>query len=219
MAKIELPDFLEPTTEQVKVTSGIVFGEPDDGRLVSRGQLKRLFYNQIIVQPDLDVWGRPVKRFVARAMLPESNSGGDEPTPIQVFVPEPGDDYDLVMSLCTDGQHRFLLDWDAGCMGWEPRSGDIIVPSSRNFHVYNSEPIDYDHLMRKHTAIGNVGYRDMNRHKATCGLRPPWKSKRGSFGTDSSVVTNRECYMNFKWEDVDDVEDSGSGVTLDELFT
>jgi len=187
-----------------------------DEQLKITNQIRQTCYDNVVCLSDAH------KRFVAHApdlgdYKDGAPSGADNTT---LFVPEsPFDDFDLVMSLGTDGRHRLTLDWDrpdidtligsdtigtiATISGHRVRPRDLVVtPSTSNYHVWsNRESFSWKNItdMLAHDLVGNPKYAEVNTTKGWCALRPPWKTK-DPYANSNWDVDRVARFRNFNWQ-------------------
>ena len=154
-------------------------------KLIPPDELKYSFYQQVVRLPYLDH-----KRLVAKSTNVRGNDSYASSDDLTIFVPSSWqDEYDLVLSLGTDGHHHMLIDWDneARHMDEQPLSWPanvlvsemIAVRSTTNWHAWSHKTVGFDKIMRVHRELGNEAYAAMNVYRGYCGLRPPWLTKHG----------------------------------------
>lgn len=170
-------------------------------------QVKEAFWTQIINV------GKGVKRLVAHSRNVQENFKYTESDRLQLWVPESRDDqFNLVLSLCTDGRHRFLMDVDDPAKEKALPERYIRTPSTRNAHYWGSNIISYPTLMALAKDV-NDGYWEANKDKSFAGLRPPWVVKPGSEGELREFSTDQFKRLKFA-----DVEPEPEGIGWEDLF-
>jgi hypothetical protein len=202
--------------------------------IVTENQLKETFWNNVISLPD----GH--RRLVAYADL-SGDSDREGATPgMNIFVPQsPFDEFDLVLSLGTDGQHRVTVDWDNASgddphaaiahyasirpLGKRPPRAAIATPSTDHWAIWGTGSVSFPRLMEAHEK-SNPGYWTMNHDKGYCALRPPWKNKWQIPFEDMiqhrfDRAPDKDMFAGLDWtSQEEEVPPPPEGVSLEELF-
>lgn len=150
--------------------------------LVTLEEVKHAYWNRCIAGTD-PVTGAPYKRFVARSeFMAESRGNTHQSMPI--WEPKsPDDDFNLVLSLCTDGMHRPLVDVDEFTYEYSTKErlpgtkmfARSVVPSTSHWHVYHHYGVDFNRQLK--LLDSNASYKDNVQRAGFASLRPPWVSK------------------------------------------
>lgn len=123
----------------------------------------------------------PYKRLVANKM----NLGDYEDRPGSTSIWEPqsiDEEFNLVLSLCTDGYHRTLIDVDQVTYHKSPLRlpgsglyGTSAVPSTSHWHIYHHYGSSFQTQVEY--LKDNPKYQGHTKRAGYAALRPPWVSK------------------------------------------
>lgn len=188
--------------------------------------LKKAFYRNIIQLPTGAV------RFVAKVERWDSDSdcGAAGNSHKTIFAPASwDDDYNLVLSLATDGRTYPVFDLDTQAaidlaaidFATSTNHHLVCVPSSSNGHAYSEIPTDFGKYMNLLTGDGplaNEGYWTMNHLKGYAGLRPPWISKIWGDEFPPTRALQPMYYHRFDWDGIDLEPPEPEGISLADLF-
>lgn len=189
------------------------------GELLTLDECKKVFWENVIELP------RGEKRLVAKVDSWGEYDGKESMSSQRLFVPNsPHQEFDLVLSLATDGKYYPCMDLDTT----EQRIiaiglGFRVTPSWNNWHGWRQRPVkNWDECVLAMDKFGNDAYYAMNGLKGWNGLRPPWVSKNGNVPDRWKL---RENYWSLNWDKYDagnyssgDPEPESDGVTLEDLF-
>lgn len=173
MSEIKLVNPVEGPTE-VLSRHNILTG------LVTLEEAKHAYWNRCIAGTD-PVTRKPYKRFVANKKT--LGDYGKTSNVMDIWEPKSvDDDYNLVLSLCTDGQHRTLIDVDDVEYGKPPLKlpgselfATSVVPSTSHWHVYMHHGVSM-RIQLKYLE-DNPKYLENVKKTGFASLRPPWISK------------------------------------------
>lgn len=183
---------------------------------------KKIFFENVI---EVGIESGHPRRLVAKVERWGGGSRGGEHGYYNIFVPENwDDDYDLVLTLATDGMTYPVYD----CDDTEQRrlalvSGCMITPSNKNWGAWSSWPEEWSEFLAKLEDHPNEGYYAMNATRGWCALRPPWVPKDD---VPSVRWKNRNEWSGFIWdryeqylgEEEKEVPEELRGVSLNDLF-
>ena len=142
----------------------------------------------------------------------------------RMFEPShPEQDFNIVLSLCTDGTHRplFDLDYPLSDMNTSERRGrtqtylifegsnklildlqgtTVMVPSTSHRHAYNNMALSFEEyvkLLKKLPGKDAENYRYCVESQGYGGLRPPWVKKEGSVPKVSNETSSVQVPEDF----------------------
>jgi hypothetical protein len=140
---------------------------------------------------------------------------------MRIWAPTtPDDEFNLVLSLCTDGKHRTLIDVDETTYDKPPFRltgsqlyGASVVPSTSHWHVYHHHGVTLQTQIKY--LDGNEKYADHVKRAGFAALRPPWIHKGWA-----EPVWYRSEFHGFEesdWETIP-VPESDGKIGWEELF-
>lgn len=105
------------------------------------------------------------------------DSRGDElSSDLKIWVPESVDeDFNLVLSLCSDGQTRPCLDIDETTATFSSAAWKA-VPSTEHIHGYMNSPVPFHEFQAEANRVNPKWAKHVSDHGYAT-LRPPWISK------------------------------------------
>lgn len=147
---------------------------------VTLEQVKQAYWARCVNGMD-PVSRTPYKRLVANQM----NLGNyeDKSDVMSIWEPQSVDEeFNLVLSLCTDGKHRVLIDVDRPTYAQPPLRlpgsslyGTSAVPSTSHWHIYHHYGATFSAQLD--SLAGNDGYLANVKRAGFAALRPPWVYK------------------------------------------
>jgi hypothetical protein len=222
---------------------------PDAGPLDERIAARKILENMKGGEMDKDTFWRQVmcgdgwQRFVAKTELvsvevTDVEEGGysdvvtrrlEENIEFKLFVPETvDDDYNLVLSLCTDGAHRPVLDLDFGkdALQFKPGSETtrfyvtdggsrsevtvpgvgVVVPSTNHCHLYTDVPLSFRAYVELLQQVPGDDARKYASNVSVQGFgsaRPPWIRKGD---VSDRKVTSQIPDLSIEYDEVFDVK-------------
>lgn len=198
-------------------TEGVLSRHDNLSGPVDLATVKQAYWARCLNGTD-PVTREPYKRFVANSM--NLNNYEDQNRTMQIWTPESVDeDFNLVLSLCTDGRHRTLVDLDATTCDSIPVRlsgsrlyGISVVPSTSHWHIYSHHGVTFEKQLK--ALVGNEKYLDHTKCAGFASLRPPWIHK----GWAEPVYYKSE-FHGFEDSDwVTPVPESDGKVGWEELF-